>query len=154
MELPFSFFLKKKNLTLLLKRFLDSILKRNQNTTNNAQSCNPIEDKYYGMIKAFLDLQEQNKKLQLSNKETEKSINNYIKQRDLMQSESNKSLLAKNKLESLCRELQKHNKLIKEENLQRISKEEEKRKEITLKFQVEYLIACYFFYFITNISIL
>ena len=59
MELPFSFFLKKKNLTLLLKRFLDSILKRNQNTTNNAQSCNPIEDKYYGMIKAFLDLQPQ-----------------------------------------------------------------------------------------------
>ena len=95
-----------------------------------------MEDKYYGMIKAFLDLQEQNKKMQLSNKETEKSINNYIKQRDLMQAESNKSLLAKNKLESLCRELQKHNKLIKEENLQRISKEEEKRKEITLKFQV------------------
>ena len=87
-----------------------------------------------------MDLQEQNKKLLLSNKETEKSINNYIKQRDLMQTESNKSLLAKNKLESLCRELQKHNKLIKEENLMRITKEEEKRKEITLKFQVNFLI--------------
>ena len=65
------------------------------------------------MIKSYLDLQEQNKKLQLNNKEIEKSVNSYIKQRDLMQNDCNKSLLAKNKLESLCRELQKHNKLIK-----------------------------------------
>jgi hypothetical protein len=141
MKIPISY-LPMYNFKIFLLKFIfiphkiDSILKRNQNAPNNAQTINSTEDKYYGMIKAFLDLQEQNKKMQLSNKETEKSINNYIKQRDLMQAESNKSLLAKNKLESLCRELQKHNKLIKEENLQRISKEEEKRKEITLKFQV------------------
>jgi hypothetical protein len=88
------------------------------------------------MAQKYVEMQDQNKKLQSSNKETERTIQNYIKQRDLIQADYNKSILAKNKLESLCRELQKHNRLIKEENLQRMKEEEEKRKEISAKFQV------------------
>ena len=53
-----------------------------------------------------------------------------------MQSEHSKAVLAKSKLESLCRELQRHNKLVKEESLARAREEEEKRKEVTAKFQV------------------
>ena len=36
-----------------------------------------------------------------------------MKERDQLQSEFNKASLAKNKLESLCRELQRHSKLVK-----------------------------------------
>lgn len=81
----------------------------------NAQSqpINTIEDKYYALIQIFIDTQEQNKKLQMTNKETEKTIANLTKQRDQAQSDFSKMLLAKDKLENLCRELQKHNKLIK-----------------------------------------
>jgi hypothetical protein len=61
---------------------------------------------------------------------------NYKKQHDQMQNEVNKAMLAKDKLESLCRELQKHNKQIKEENVNRLKEEEERRKEISTKFQV------------------
>ncbi len=94
------------------------------------------EDKFYAMVQSYLDLQEQNKKLLLTSKETEKTMANMGKHRDLIQNDYNKALFAKDKLESLCRELQKHNKAIKEENLQRIKEEEDKRKDITSKFQL------------------
>ena len=110
---------------------LDGIIKK---TGVDGQMTTEI--KYYLMVQKYVEMQEQNKKLQSSNKETERTIQNYIKQRDLIQADYNKSILAKNKLESLCRELQKHNRLIKEENLQRMKEEEEKRKEISAKFQV------------------
>lgn len=125
----FSFDAKQKK---KFEKLADSILKKNSTQLDENLTS---ETKYYLMIQSYMDLQEQNKKLQLSNKETEKTIQSYIKQRDLIQTDYNKSVLAKNKLESLCRELQRHNKLIKEENLQRMKEEEEKRKEISTKFQ-------------------
>ena len=39
-----------------------------------------------------------------------------VKERDHLQSEYNKASLAKSKLESLCRELQRHSKLVKVKN--------------------------------------
>ena len=57
------------------------------------------------------------------------------KERDHLQSEYNKLLIAKGKLESLCRELQKHNKAIKEETQRRADEEDRKRKELSQKFQ-------------------
>ncbi|KAG8510890.1 Beta-taxilin [Galemys pyrenaicus] len=57
------------------------------------------------------------------------------KEKDQLQSEHSKAVLARSKLESLCRELQRHNKTLKEETLQRAREEEEKRKEITSHFQ-------------------
>ncbi|KAJ7363474.1 hypothetical protein OS493_009629 [Desmophyllum pertusum] len=58
-----------------------------------------------------------------------------VKERDQLQSEYNKASLAKNKLESLCRELQRHSKLVKEESQLRTQEEEAKRKELSEKFQ-------------------
>lgn len=81
--------------------------------SNNGPQLNTIEDKFYALVQKHIDLQEQNKKLQLNNKEIEKTIANYVKQRDIMEADCNKSIQARAKLESLCRELQKHNKLIK-----------------------------------------
>ncbi|CAI5770204.1 beta-taxilin isoform X2 [Podarcis lilfordi] len=57
------------------------------------------------------------------------------KEKDQLQSEHSRAVLARSKLESLCRELQRHNKTLKEETLQRAREDEEKRKEITNHFQ-------------------
>lgn len=81
--------------------------------TANSQALNSVEDKFYALVQKFVELQEQNKKLQLSSKENEKTIGLLGKQRDQAQSDYSKMLLAKDKLENLCRELQRHNKLIK-----------------------------------------
>jgi hypothetical protein len=51
--------------------------------------------------------------LQLSKQETEKTFAKVSNQRDLAQAEYSKVLLVKGKLESLCRELQRQNKLVK-----------------------------------------
>ncbi|XP_024902377.1 gamma-taxilin [Pteropus alecto] len=53
-----------------------------------------------------------------------------------LQSEHSKAILARSKLESLCRELQRHNKTLKEENMQQAREEEERRKEATAHFQI------------------
>ena len=95
-----------------------------------------LEEKFYAVVQKLSQEQENSKKLQTTNKELEKTIINVNKQKDFAQSEYTKALLAKDKLESLCRELQKYNKSIKEENLMRIKDEEDRRKEITAKFQV------------------
>ena len=137
-----------------LDKLIDSVLKRSTNT--NSQ-LNNLDDKYYALVQLYVDMQEQNKKLQVSAKETEKTVASLTKQRDQAQNDFSKMLLAKDKLENLCRELQKHNKLIKvwllsklaflsvnskwrvailkDDNLHRIKEEEEKRKEISTKFQ-------------------
>ena len=59
-----------------------------------------------------------------------------IREKDQLQNEHSKAVLAKSKLESLCRELQRHNKLVKEESSARAKEEEEKRKQVTTRFQV------------------
>ncbi|RXM30906.1 Beta-taxilin [Acipenser ruthenus] len=58
-----------------------------------------------------------------------------MKEKDHLQSEHSRAILARSKLESLCRELQRHNKTLKEKTLQRSREDEEKRKEITTHFQ-------------------
>ena len=74
---------------------------------------NTVEEKFYALAQKYVDSQEQNKKLILNSKDVEKTILNITKQRDQIQTEHGKTLLVKNKLESLCRELQRQNKLVK-----------------------------------------
>ncbi|KAG8582937.1 hypothetical protein GDO81_008227, partial [Engystomops pustulosus] len=69
-------------------------------------------------------------------KQMQKRQVQLVKEKDLLQSEHNKAILARSKLESLCRELQRHNKTLKEETIQRAREDEEKRKEITNHFQI------------------
>ncbi|GLV34739.1 uncharacterized protein CBL_09220 [Carabus blaptoides fortunei] len=57
------------------------------------------------------------------------------REKDLLQNEQSKAVLARSRLETLCRELQRQNKSIKEESTQKIREEEEKRKEVSLRFQ-------------------
>ena len=58
-----------------------------------------------------------------------------LKEKEMISGEHQKALLAKSKLESLCRELQKHSKMIKEEAMKRAQIEESKRKEVADSFQ-------------------
>ncbi|KPP59062.1 hypothetical protein Z043_123060 [Scleropages formosus] len=58
-----------------------------------------------------------------------------LKENERLQGEHNRAVLARSKLEGLCRELQRHNKALKEESAQRCREEEQKREEISVHFQ-------------------
>lgn len=66
----------------------------------------------------------------------QKKQSQLVQEKDHLRSEHSRAVLARSKLESLCRELQRHNRTLKEEGVQRAREEEEKRKEVTSHFQV------------------
>ena len=68
-------------------------------------------------------------------KQHEKAFAQIVREKDVLQGDHNRLILAKSRLENLCRELQRQNKVIKEESLSRIKAEEEKRRQIANKFQ-------------------
>ncbi|XP_071481437.1 uncharacterized protein [Diadema antillarum] len=93
------------------------------------------EEKIAALCKKYAELLGEHKSLQRESKSQAKQLSQIQRERDHLQSEHGRALLAKSKLESLCRELQRHNKTIKEESLQRAREEDEKRKEVSNKFQ-------------------
>ncbi|XP_078375350.1 beta-taxilin-like [Oculina patagonica] len=111
---------EEKKLKLLMKSFEDIE--------------NP-EAKLDALGKKHLQLTTEHKTTEARKDELEKRLEKVVKERDQLQSEFNKASLAKNKLESLCRELQRHSKLVKEESQLRSQEEEAKRKELSEKFQ-------------------
>ncbi|XP_071448941.1 beta-taxilin-like isoform X2 [Hetaerina americana] len=68
-------------------------------------------------------------------KQGEKKCCILQREKEQLQTEHSKAVLSRSRLESLCRELQRQNKAIKEESLQKVREEEEKRKEVSTKFQ-------------------
>lgn len=92
-----------------LDKLIASILKKD----GPKGKFNSMDERYYALAEKFMEVHEQNKKHQLSNKESEKSLLKVSQQRDYMQAEYSKVLMVKEKLESLCRELQKQNKIVK-----------------------------------------
>lgn len=72
-----------------------------------------LEEKFYALANKYSEIIEQNKTKENSYKELQKNFTLITKQRDQLQHDHSKALLARNKLESLCRELQRHNKAIK-----------------------------------------
>jgi hypothetical protein len=67
----------------------------------------------YALANKYSELLDSNKQKDNLLKESQKNQQNLTKQRDQLQHDFSKQLLARNKLESLCRELQRHNKAIK-----------------------------------------
>ncbi|XP_046817653.1 alpha-taxilin [Vespa crabro] len=94
-----------------------------------------LKEKLDVMSKKYSDIVDDNKRLLLNLKQSEKKIMLLQREKEQFQSERNKALLTRKRLENLCRELQKQNKTVKEECLSRLKKEEEKRKELSGKFQ-------------------
>ncbi|CAF4840625.1 unnamed protein product [Pieris macdunnoughi] len=94
-----------------------------------------IEEKLAFVCKKYIQGADENRKMQFYIKQSDKRYALSVKEKDQLQHEYNKTILVKSKLENLCRELQKHNKAIKEESLLKIREEEERRKETQAKFQ-------------------
>ncbi|XP_068698257.1 alpha-taxilin-like [Montipora foliosa] len=93
------------------------------------------ETKLDALGRKYLQLASEQKTTQARKDELEKRLERVVRERDQLQSECNKASLAKHKLESLCRELQRHSKLVKEQSQLRSQEEEAKRKELSEKFQ-------------------
>ncbi|XP_071604930.1 gamma-taxilin isoform X1 [Heliangelus exortis] len=94
------------------------------------------EEKLAALCKKYADLLEESRNVQKQMKILQKKQAQVVKEKVHLQSEHSKAILARSKLESLCRELQRHNKTLKEENMQRAREEEERRKEATAHFQI------------------
>ncbi|XP_038129748.1 gamma-taxilin isoform X1 [Cyprinodon tularosa] len=94
------------------------------------------EEKLAALCKKYADLLEESRCMQKQLKALQKKQSQIVKEKVHLQGEHSKAILARSKLESLCRELQRHNKTLKEENAQRSREYEEQRKEAMLHFQV------------------
>ncbi|XP_058788602.1 gamma-taxilin [Phymastichus coffea] len=96
---------------------------------------NTPEEKLFAVCKKYNEIVDENRKLQMNLKQMEKKIIMTQREKEQCQSEKSKAVLAKSRLENLCRELQRQNKAVKEESLLKIREEEEKRKEVSANFQ-------------------
>lgn len=94
-------------------------------TTNGAV---PEKDQANDRAKKYSELETDNRKQATV-------IRQVRKEKDSLQQDYNKAVLAKAQLEKLCRELQKQNKAINEESLVKLKEEEERRKETQASFQ-------------------
>ncbi|KAF7654616.1 hypothetical protein LDENG_00067100 [Lucifuga dentata] len=94
------------------------------------------EEKLAALCKKYADLLEESRCMQKRLKALQKKQSQIVKEKIHLQGEHSKAILARSKLESLCRELQRHNKTLKEENAQRSREYEEQRKEAMLHFQI------------------
>ncbi|XP_060938663.1 taxilin beta b isoform X2 [Limanda limanda] len=102
------------------------------------QSLNKLgspDQKLEAIIKKHAELLEEHRSDQKQLKVLQKKLLQVLKEKDQLQSEHSRAVLARSKLEGLCRELQRHNKTLKEETLQRCREDDLKRKEITTHFQ-------------------
>ncbi|XP_062378356.1 taxilin beta b [Sardina pilchardus] len=102
------------------------------------QSLNKLgtpDQKLDALIRKHAELLEEHRGDQKQLKVLQKKLMQVMKEKDQLQSEHSRAVLARSKLESLCRELQRHNKTLKEETLQRCREDDMKRKEITSHFQ-------------------
>ncbi|CAK8671920.1 unnamed protein product [Clavelina lepadiformis] len=93
------------------------------------------EEKIAALCKKYADLLDQQKILQKQLRLSQRKQSQTQQERDQFQTESNKANSARTKLESLCRELQKRNKAIKEEQRQKSLEEVTLRQEMAAEFQ-------------------
>ncbi|KAG8588066.1 hypothetical protein GDO81_005865 [Engystomops pustulosus] len=94
------------------------------------------EEKLAALCKKYAELLEEHRTSQKQMRVLQKKQTQIIQEKDQLRNEHSKAILARSKLESLCRELQRHNRSLKEEGVQRAREEEEKRREVTSHFQL------------------
>ncbi|KAM5285398.1 beta-taxilin isoform 1-T1 [Hipposideros larvatus] len=119
----------------LEKKILKGLGKEANLLMQNLNKLQTPEEKLDFLFKKYAELLDEHRTEQKTLKLLQKKQVQIQKEKDQLQSEHSRAVLARSKLESLCRELQRHNKTLKEETLQRAREEEEKRKEITSHFQ-------------------
>ncbi|KAK4871587.1 hypothetical protein RN001_015711 [Aquatica leii] len=109
-------------------RALDNVLKE-VNTLPEPQRFEALQSKYANLYEEY---RTSHSSLIVS----EKRCATLQTEKNQLQTEQSKLVLARSRMESLCRELQRQNKLIKEESMAKIREEEERRKEVAAKFQL------------------
>ncbi|XP_058390296.1 beta-taxilin [Diceros bicornis minor] len=119
----------------LEKKILKGLGKEANLLMQNLNKLQTPEEKLDFLFKKYAELLDEHRTEQKKLKLLQKKQVQIQKEKDQLQGEHSRAVLARSKLESLCRELQRHNKTLKEETLQRAREEEEKRKEITNHFQ-------------------
>ncbi|XP_012928076.1 beta-taxilin [Heterocephalus glaber] len=119
----------------LEKKILKGLGKEANLLMQNLNKLQKPEEKLDFLFKKYAELLDEHRTEQKKLKLLQKNQVQIQKEKDQLRSEHSRAILARSKLESLCRELQRHNKTLKEETLQRAREEEEKRKEITSHFQ-------------------
>ncbi|XP_078697989.1 beta-taxilin-like isoform X8 [Branchiostoma floridae x Branchiostoma belcheri] len=112
---------------------IEQTIKQTMQTLNAMD--NP-DEKLAAIVKRYAELLGDHRSLQREFKASQRMQTQVLREKEKLQAEHSKALLARSKLESLCRELQRHNKAIKEESQRKMKEEEEKRREISSKFQV------------------
>ncbi|XP_041704193.1 beta-taxilin isoform X1 [Coregonus clupeaformis] len=119
----------------LEKKMLKSLGKEAMLLMQSLNKLGTPEQKLEAIIKKHAELLEEHRGDQKQLKVLQKKLLQVMKEKDQLQSEHSRAVLARSKLESLCRELQRHNKTLKEETLQRCREDDLKRKDITTHFQ-------------------
>ncbi|KAM3594543.1 uncharacterized protein V6R79_009636 [Siganus canaliculatus] len=119
----------------LEKKMLKNLGKEATLLMQSLSKLNTPEQKLETIIKKHAELLEEHRSDQRQLKVLQKKLLQVMKEKDQLQSEHSRAVLARSKLEGLCRELQRHNKTLKEETLQRCREDDLKRKEITTHFQ-------------------
>ncbi|KAG9347532.1 hypothetical protein JZ751_005100 [Albula glossodonta] len=119
----------------LEKKMLKGMGKEATLLMQNLNKLSTPEEKLEVLFKKYAELLEEHRVGQRQLKVLQKKQAQTQKEREQLQSEHSRAVLARSKLEELCRELQRHNKNLKEESLQRCRDDEMKRKEITNHFQ-------------------
>ncbi|XP_038864956.1 beta-taxilin-like [Salvelinus namaycush] len=119
----------------LEKKMLKSLGKEAMLLMQSLNKLGTTEQKLEAIIKKHAELLEEHRGDQKQVKVLQKKLLQVMKEKDQLQSEHSRAVLARSKLESLCRELQRHNKTLKEETLQRCREDDLKRKDITTHFQ-------------------
>ncbi|XP_016342925.1 alpha-taxilin isoform X2 [Sinocyclocheilus anshuiensis] len=117
------------------KKILKGLGKEAASLLQSLNKFGSPEEKVEMVLKKYTELVEDRRteKKQLEQLQQREGL--LVKQRDQLQFEHSRAILARSKLEMLCRELQRHNRTLKEESLQRLREDEMKRKEISAHFQ-------------------
>ncbi|BFZ62752.1 hypothetical protein YB2330_003862 [Saitoella coloradoensis] len=92
------------------------------------EKINVIQRKYSSLLQDMHRLEREHVRAKAKSEQMQK-------EKDAAKGEMNKALGMKHKLEALCRELQKENKRIKDESKRLAQSEQEKREELSTKFE-------------------
>lgn len=95
----------------------------------------PAEERLQALVVKYAEQLEEKKTLEANAKGLERRLAVVQREREQLQAENGKGVLARSRLEELCRELQRQNKQVKEESQRKVREEEERRKEVAGKFQ-------------------
>ncbi|KAL8577315.1 hypothetical protein ACOMHN_048369 [Nucella lapillus] len=118
------------------KKKEDKSIEHRAHILRSLSSLNSPEEKLIALCKKYADHLLEHQFLQTSQ---QRKMTVDQQEKDQLQAEHIKAVKAQSKLESMCRDLHKQNKAVKEESILRQKEEEEKRKEMSIKFQIEKL---------------